>query len=102
MKVRQILTDDGQFPFTFPIGTVILGVVAKTVVTLSGTITLENPDANNVLTEETLPIIEFCFTNPMPSELISPLPGRWRWIVRLGPLPVGLTLQLSIRCFDGR
>ena len=64
MKVRQILTDDGQFPFTFPIGTVILGVVAKTVVTLSGTITLENPDANNVLTEETLPDNRVLFYEP--------------------------------------
>lgn len=55
MKVRQIMTADGNIPFTFPAGTVILGVVVKTTATVTGTISLDEAGGDDIVSAEDLP-----------------------------------------------
>ncbi|GJQ33416.1 MAG: hypothetical protein HBSAPP04_22550 [Ignavibacteriaceae bacterium] len=55
MKVRQILTADGNIPFTFPAGSVILGVVVKTTATVTGTISLDEAGGDDIISAEDLP-----------------------------------------------
>lgn len=54
-KVRQIMTADGNIPFTFPAGTVILGVVAKTVAAVTGTLSLDEAGGDDIVSAEDLP-----------------------------------------------
>lgn len=55
MKARQVMTADGNFPFLFPAGTVIFGVMVKTTATVTGTISLDEAGGDDIISAEYLP-----------------------------------------------
>jgi hypothetical protein len=54
-KLKANLTANASIPFTFPAGTVVLGIIAKTTAAVTGNLSLDEAGGDDIVSAETLP-----------------------------------------------